>query len=266
MANFSMSPVYLRDQKQDGSILAIGELVKRSNAWWRTRATAWVVDGIVTSIYSNNELQVCVWGLAQNPNWWAITIPWVDWDTVYQSTTNAREMATSGNVSVGKKYAGTMGDGYNEGLLFEVSFNKIPWSAFNQDDFTVWSIPTSSFNWYDIYNKNINIFTISWLPVIPWKTRWIKWNMNILHPSSANFINNWPYTIDYKISKNWSISVHPLAWVWFQWQAFDNIVTNTLATQVDLPFNKIINFWVSFPVSNWDIIWRNAQLTVKSSW
>lgn len=122
MANFSMSPVYLRDQKQDGSILAIGELVKRSNAWGRTRSTAWVVDGIVTSVYANNELQICVWWLAQNPAG-ALSLPWVDGDTLYQNTTTPHLIATTGNVSVGKKYAGTMGDGYNEGLLFEVWAN-----------------------------------------------------------------------------------------------------------------------------------------------
>lgn len=169
MANFSMSPVYLRDQIQDGSILAIGELVKRSNAWGRTRSTAWVVDGIVTSIYTNaTKIEVCTGWLAQNPNG-AIFLPWVDGDTLYQNTSNPHLIATTGNVSVGKKYAGVMGAWYADGLLFEVNIiNPIFY-------FRSWFLSTPT-NWaatFFLDNHN------------NWVHTNVLWNFTVTNPAPA---------------------------------------------------------------------------------
>ena len=141
MANFGMSPSYLRDQKQDGSVLAIGELVRREQSIGWTRATQGIVDGIVTSIYPNGELEVTVGGLAQDPNGVLAWVPWSDGTPVYQDLTNPHLMSATGNLIVGKVYAGTTGDWYNEWLLFEVIHNpaigSISWINFGSSPILV---------------------------------------------------------------------------------------------------------------------------------
>lgn len=133
----------------------------------------------------------------------------------------------------------------------------------------IWSwifsnLPTSSvsFNtsWFDYYEKQQNLLTVSWLTAIPWRKWTFVWFIETTFASAWNEFSNSLHSLVF-CTKNSGIALN---WLWILWRSSQTSYTLLWSQNIQwLATNSAIYI---DNVQNWDVLWWLLRILVDDWW